>query len=135
MSAGVDWVGGLDDLAEELGTFVDVLIADVVEPRMSAEVSAGMENMRSAYGGGTLADGLRHDKLEAGEHRIRNVAPHAHLKELGTQDRHTGSGHHTGRMPATPVIIPEAVHTRERITQGVTRDVAKLRFKTLTVTP
>jgi hypothetical protein len=135
VSAGVDWGGSLEALAKELETLPDRLLNDVVDPRMDQETARGEQTMRSGYGNTTLGDGIKREKRGPGEYVIKNTKPHAHLYELGTQNRVTSTGHRTGRMPAKPVLIPEAIHTRERIGKGITQDVTKLRSEHLEVTP
>jgi hypothetical protein len=135
MSASINWQGdGLDALAKELQTLPDKLLAEVIDPRMDAETSEAAHRMQSRYAHDSLSKGVRRDKRAPGDYRIRNTAPHAHLYELGTQSRFHADGSPTGKMPATPVLIPESVGARQRIERGVQQDFGKLRTTHLTVT-
>jgi hypothetical protein len=135
MSVDVDWGDDLEALARELDTLPDRLLADVVDPVMERETAHAEATMRSGYGDTTLGEGITRQKRGPGQYVIKNTKPHAHLRELGTQNRVTASGHRTGRMPAKPVLIPEAIRTRTRIHQGVTQDFGKLRSERLEVNP
>lgn len=42
-------------------------------------------------------------------------APHAHLVEFGTKERHTATGKSTGTMPKRPFIRPAFDKTRSRV--------------------
>lgn len=127
MSAGINWQGGLDELARELKLLPDRLMADVIDPVMESETSEAAHWMQTRYSFDSLSDGVRLDKHGPGEYRIRNTAPHAHLYELGTVARTHSDGHPTGVMPAKPVLIPEAIAARERIGRGIEQNVTKLR--------
>lgn len=135
MSASIDWQGGLEAFARELETLPDKLIADVIDPVMDRETDEAVHRMQSRYGHDSLSKGVRRDKRGPGDYRIRNTAPHAHLYELGTQSRFQADGTPTGKMPATPVLIPEAISARQRIEKGVQTDLTKLRTEHLTVAP
>jgi hypothetical protein len=135
MSASIDWQGGLDALAKELETLPEKLMADVIDPRMDEETSEAAHRMESRYAHESLRKGVRRDKRGPGDYRIRNMAPHAHLFDLGTVARFRNDGSPTGTMPATPVLIPEAIGARTRIGEGVQRDIVKLKTAHLEVTP
>lgn len=135
MSGDIDWGGGLEQLAQELETLPDRLLNDVIDPVMKAEIDEAAERMKNKYAFDSLSDGVTVQKRGPGDYKISNRAPHAHLYELGTQARVTSTGHRTGRMPAKPVLIPEAIDARQRITNGVTKDVGKLRSQVLDFTP
>lgn len=135
MSASIDWQGSLDALARELQTLPDRLIEQVIDPVMDRETSEAAHRMRSRYGHDSLSSGVKRDKRGPGDYRIRNTARHAHLFELGTVARFRSNGAATGIMPATPVLIPESIAARERISKGVQQDITKLRTAHLEVTP
>lgn len=134
MSAEIDWQGGLDALAKELETLPEKLLAEVIDPVMDRETSEAAHRMQTRYAFDSLSRGVRRDKRGPGDYRIRNMAPHAHLFELGTVARFRSDGSPTGRMPAKPVLIPEAISARGRIGQGVQQDFVKLRTAHLEVT-
>lgn len=135
MSAAIDWQGGLDALVKELETLPEKLMADVIDPVMERETSEAAQRMQTRYAHDSLSSGVRRDKRGPGDYRIRNMAPHAHLFELGTVARFRSNGAATGRMPAKPVLIPEAIGARARIGNGVEQDFAKLKTTHLEVTP
>jgi hypothetical protein len=135
MSASIDWQGGLDALAKELETLPDKLLAEVIDPVMDRETDEAVHRMQTRYGHDSLSKGVRRDKRGPGDYRIRNTSPHAHLFELGTASRFHADGTPTGRMPATPVLIPEAVSARGRIEKGVQQDLRKLKTAHIEVTP
>jgi hypothetical protein len=135
MSAGIDWQGSLDALAQELETLPDRLMSEVIDPRMEAETSEALHRMDTRYAFPSLQKGLKRTKLGPGEYKITNSSPHAHLNELGTVARFRSNGAPTGTMPARPVIIPESVAARDRIGKGIQEDVVKLKTAHLEVTP
>lgn len=135
MSAQIDWQGGLEDLARELDTLPDRLLAEVIDPRMDEETSEAAQRMQTRYTHESLSKGVRRDKIGPGEYRIQNTSPHAHLFDLGTVARFHADGTPTGTMPPTPVLIPESVAARRRIAEGVQQDVQKLKSPHLEVTP
>jgi hypothetical protein len=135
VSMSIDWRGGLDALAKELATLPEKLMADVIDPRMDEETSEAAHRMETRYAHESLRKGVRRDKRGLGDYRIRNTSPHAHLFELGTVARFHADGSPTGVMPATPVMIPEAVSARGRIDKGVQQDFRKLKTSHLEVTP
>lgn len=135
MSASIDWQGGLEALAKEFDTLPEKLMADVIDPRMEEETSEAAHRMESRYAHESLRKGVRRDKRGPGDYRIRNMAPHPHLYELGTVARKRNDGSPTGTMPATPVLIPEAIGARARIDKGLQQDFGKLKTAHLEVTP
>jgi hypothetical protein len=135
VSMSIDWQGGLDALANELETLPDKLMADVIDPVMDKETSEAAHRMETRYEHESLRKGVRRDKRGPGDYRIRNVAPHAHLNDLGTVARFHADGTPTGTMPANPVVIPEAIATRGRIGKSVEQDFGKLKTAHLEVTP
>lgn len=135
MSAEINWQGSLDALAQELQTLPDRLMAEVIDPRMDEETSEAAHRMETRYAHESLRKGVRRDKRGPGDYRIRNMAPHAHLFELGTVARFHSDGSPTGTMPAKPVLIPEAIGARNRIGAGLQQDFGKLKTAHLAVTP
>jgi hypothetical protein len=135
VSITIDWQGGLEAFARELDTLPEKLMADVIDPVMDRETDEAAHRMQTRYGHDSLSKGVRRDKRGPGDYRIRNTSQHAHLFELGTVARFRANGAPTGRMPATPVLIPEAVSARARIDKGVQQDLRKLRTAHLEVTP
>jgi hypothetical protein len=135
MSASFEWQGdGLTALARELDTLPDRLMTEVIDPVMEEETSEAAHRMESRYAHESLRKGVRRDKRGPGDYRIRNTSQHAHLFDLGTVARFHVDGTPTGVMPATPVLIPEAIAARGRIGRGVDEGVTKLRTAHLEVT-
>ncbi len=134
MSAGIDGLeAGLAALSHDLGIAADKLLNEVIDPIMDREVESAVERIRSGYRSETLADGVRVRKRGPGDMQIVGGVPHAHLVELGTQARFHADGTPTGVMPAHPVMIPEAIATRERIGREVQEEFGQLKLATMEV--
>ncbi|MDD4986689.1 MAG: HK97 gp10 family phage protein [Dehalococcoidales bacterium] len=128
-------IEGMAELEGQLKKLSKQLGADKVEPVLyeAAKDLAQAIKSHTPKHTGQLRKSIRARKLKryldnaaAGAGVDQKKAPHAHLVEYGTAQRHHKSGKSVGSMPARPFVRPAWDANRERITRKVVDDLKGL---------
>jgi hypothetical protein len=112
-------IEGFDEFGLDLAKMPEEMTAEAQVIVWSAGRNAE-QAIREAYpkGTGELRKGMRVDYVDQARRVgaiVRNLSPHAHLFEYGTQERHTKAGLNRGRMPPAHVFVPTVMRARRRM--------------------
>lgn len=122
-------IEGMADLEKQLKDLEKSLNPDKVEPILldgAKDLAAAMKANAPKGPTGNLKKSIKAKLLKqyaghpaAGAGVDRKKAPHAHLVEYGTAQRHQKSGKSTGTMPSKPFLRPAWDANKERITGNI----------------